>query len=115
MESNSNSKKSNSESIKPNKINKRLLKDVANILKHPLYNEGIYYKHDETDAYKGYAMIVGPSESLYRYGYYLFNFEFPREYPYAPPKVYYLTNDGSTRFNPNLYRNGKVCISILNT
>ena len=113
-ESNSNSKKSNSESIKPNKINKRLLKDVANILKHPLYNEGIYYKHDETDAYKGYAMIVGPSESLYRYGYYLFNFEFPREYPYAPPKVYYLTNDGSTRFNPNLYRNGKVCISILN-
>ena len=59
-------------------------------------------------------MIVGPSESLYRYGYYLFNFEFPREYPYAPPKVYYLTNDGSTRFNPNLYRNGKVCISILN-
>ena len=41
--------KSNSESIKPNKINKRLLKDVANILKHPLYNEGIYYKLDEAN------------------------------------------------------------------
>ena len=27
----------------------------------------------------------------------------------------YLTNDGKTRFNPNLYRNGKVCISLLNT
>lgn len=115
MKSNSNLKKTKSESIKPNKINKRLLKDVANILKYPLNVEGIYYKHDETNAYKGYAMIIGPSESLYRYGYYFFNFEFPQEYPYSPPKVYYLTNDGSTRFNPNLYRNGKVCISILNT
>jgi ubiquitin-conjugating enzyme E2 Z len=26
-----------------------------------------------------------------------------------------LTNDGYTRFNPNLYTNGKVCLSILNT
>lgn len=115
MNSDSNLKKLKSEGIKPNKINKRLLKDVANILKHPLNVEGIYYKHDETNAYKGYAMIIGPSESLYRYGYYFFKFDFPQEYPFAPPKVYYLTNDGSTRFNPNLYRNGKVCISILNT
>ena len=115
MESDSNTKSNKNESIKPTKINKRLLKDVANILKNPLNNEGIYYKHDETNAYKGYAMIIGPSESLYRYGYYFFNFEFPQEYPFVPPKVYYLTNDGSTRFNPNLYRNGKVCISILNT
>ena len=42
MESNSNSKKSNSENVKPNKINKRLLKDVANILKHPLYNDDFF-------------------------------------------------------------------------
>ena len=33
----------------------------------------------------------------------------------APPELKYLTNNGKTRFNPNLYRNGKVCISILNT
>ena len=26
-----------------------------------------------------------------------------------------MTNDGHTRFNPNLYRNGNVCISVLNT
>jgi ubiquitin-conjugating enzyme E2 Z len=29
--------------------------------------------------------------------------------------VKYYTNDGVTRFNPNFYRNGKVCLSILNT
>ena len=27
----------------------------------------------------------------------------------------YLTNNGHTRFHPNLYRNGKVCLSLLNT
>ena len=30
-------------------------------------------------------------------------------------KLTYLTNDGNTRFHPNLYRNGKVCLSVLNT
>ena len=32
-----------------------------------------------------------------------------------PNTVTYHTNNGITRFNPNLYKNGKVCISILNT
>ena len=40
---------------------------------------------------------------------------YPTEYPFKPPKVTYKTNDGFTRFNPNLYKNGKVCISLLNT
>ena len=44
-----------------------------------------------------------------------FKLDFPSNYPYAPPKVTYLTNDGVTRFHPNFYRNGKVCLSILNT
>ena len=29
--------------------------------------------------------------------------------------VKFCTNDGIVRFHPNLYRNGKVCLSILNT
>ena len=108
-------KTADNKTITPNKINRRLLKDVANVLKNPLVSEGIYYSHDESNAYKGYAMIIGPDNSIYRYGYYFFNFYFPQDYPFSPPKVEYLTNDGNTRFNPNLYRNGKVCISILNT
>jgi ubiquitin-protein ligase len=108
-------KNSNNKTIKPTKINKRLLKDVADVLKNSLVSNGIYYSHDEANAYKGYAMIMGPDNCMYRHGYYFFNFQFPNDYPYSPPKVEYLTNDGNTRFNPNLYRNGKVCISILNT
>ena len=99
-----------------NKIGKnRLLKDVVSIIKQPLTDNGIYYVHDESDMLKGYAMIIGPEGTPYHHGFYLFEIDYPTDYPFSPPKVKYHTNDGKTRFNPNLYRNGKVCVSILNT
>jgi ubiquitin-conjugating enzyme E2 Z len=94
---------------------KRLLRDVRKIIKNPLTNHGIYYVHDTNDCRKGYAMIIGPNDTLYRHGFYFFQFDYPNEYPYVPPKVTYLTNGENIRFNPNLYRNGKVCLSIINT
>ena len=99
----------------PPKNQKRLLRDVARMIKNPLTDNGIYYVHDSENMLKGYALVFGPDDSLYRYGSYMFEFTYPTEYPFVPPKVTYLTNDGTTRFNPNLYRNGKVCISLLNT
>jgi ubiquitin-conjugating enzyme E2 Z len=93
----------------------RLIKDITYIRKNPLISDGIYYSHHESDMLKGYAMIIGPSDTPYFGGYYLFEFHFPSDYPYSPPKLVYLTNRNSIRFNPNLYTNGKVCISILNT
>ena len=96
---------------------KRIAKDVKYILTNAesLSRENIYYKHDEENAFKGYALIIGNEYSPYAYGYYFFEFTFPENYPFAPPVVNYLTNDGIMRFNPNLYENGKVCLSILNT
>lgn len=93
----------------------RLVKDITYIKKNPLVDNGIYYIHDEEDMLKGYAMIIGPSETPYWGGFYLFEFDFPTNYPFSPPKVNYFTNNGEIRFNPNLYKNGKVCVSILNT
>lgn len=94
---------------------KRIFLDTKEIFKNPLTDMGIYYKNDEDDLTLGYALIIGPKDTPYQYGYYLFQFKFPCNYPYSPPKVIFLTNDGFTRFNPNLYRNGKVCLSLLNT
>ena len=94
---------------------KRLLKDVKDILKNPLTSHGIYYIHDEQNIMKGYACIMGPDDTIYSSGAYLFTFDFPGEYPFKPPSLKYMTNDGKTRFHPNLYRTGKVCLSILNT
>ena len=93
----------------------RLLKDVKQLIRHPLTDNGIYYYHDDTNMTKGYALIIGPSDTPYFGGYYFFKFDYPFDYPFSPPKVTYMTNDGITRFNPNLYKCGKVCISILNT
>lgn len=91
----------------------RIANDVKYIIKEPIPN--IYYKHDENNILTGYALIIGPEKTPYNFGNYLFKFDFPENYPYSPPKLTYLSNDGYTRFNPNLYINGKVCLSILNT
>jgi ubiquitin-protein ligase len=93
----------------------RLLKDVRHIIKNPLTDQGIYYIHDDTDMLKGYAMIVGPSDTPYFGGFYFFEFTYPYDYPHSPPHVKYCTNGNKIRFNPNLYACGKVCISLLNT
>jgi len=93
----------------------RLLNDIKQIMKEPLTENGIYYVHDSDDMLKGYALIVGPSDTPYFGGYYLFEFNFPTDYPFSPPKVRYFTNGNNIRFNPNLYKCGKVCVSLLNT
>jgi ubiquitin-protein ligase len=118
---NSNTKPTQNQSNFPNSVVisketiKRLANDVKQIMKNPLTDQGIYYNHSEDDMLKGYAMIIGPSDTPYEYGYYLFQFDFLHNYPFSPPTVTYCTNDGVNRFNPNLYKNGKVCVSILNT
>ena len=94
---------------------KRLLNDVRHIIKNPLTEHGIYYIHDDCDMLKGYAMIVGPENTPYFSGFYFFELRFPCDYPHNPPKVVYCTNGENIRFNPNLYKCGKVCISLLNT
>ena len=93
----------------------RLLRDVKQIIKNPLTDNGVYYIHDDTDMLKGYALIIGPSDTPYFGGNYFFEFKYPSDYPHTPPKVKYWTNGKNIRFNPNLYICGKVCVSLLNT
>lgn len=96
---------------------KRIASDVKNLLNNKtiLENENIYYKHSENNLLNGYALIIGNEDTPYKYGYYFFKFDFPDNYPFSPPKVTFLTNDGKMRFNPNYYTCGKVCLSLLNT
>merc|ERR1719440_1352517 len=60
-------------------------------------------------------MIVGPDGTPYENGFYFFEVTYPNDYPTHPPHVDFLTGDGRCRFNPNLYVDGKVCLSILGT
>ena len=44
----------------------RLQKDVIDIIKNPLTEHGIYYAHDETNFLYGYAIVIGPKDTIYR-------------------------------------------------
>ncbi|MCO5551104.1 hypothetical protein L7F22_004601 [Adiantum nelumboides] len=63
-----------------------------------------------------WALIIGPKDTPYENGVFLVDILLQATYPDEPPKVHFLTTGGGkARFNPNLYKNGTVCLSILGT
>jgi len=76
---------------------------------------GIYYVMDEADAKKGTGLIFGPEGTPYANCPLFFSVQIPADYPFSSPVVLIITSDGKTRFHPNLYVAGKVCLSILGT
>jgi ubiquitin-protein ligase len=61
-------------------------------------------------------MIAGPQGTPYAGGLFEFDVFMPLNYPNSPPLVHLrTTGQGTVRFNPNLYANGKVCLSLLGT
>lgn len=61
-------------------------------------------------------LITGPEATPYENGCFEFDVYFPPDYPTSPMSVNLQTTGKHTvRFNPNLYNDGKVCLSILNT
>lgn len=59
------------------------------------------------------ATIIGPTETPYENVLFFFDIFLPMTYPAEPPKVHFWSH--SRRLNPNLYEDGKVCLSILGT
>ena len=100
---------------KPSKrCKKRLRKDLVSIMRDPL--PGVCVWCADTDITTIYALITGVSGTPYEGGTFLFVMRAPVDYPSSPPRVKLLTTgSGRVRFNPNLYRSGKVCLSILGT
>eukprot|EP00026_Physarum_polycephalum_P012063 Phypoly_transcript_12333.p1 GENE.Phypoly_transcript_12333~~Phypoly_transcript_12333.p1 ORF type:complete len:349 (+),score=75.02 Phypoly_transcript_12333:76-1047(+) len=93
---------------------KRIRSDLAAFVKHP--NPSIHVAPHEDDVTHIEALIIGPEDTPYEGGFFHFDMRFPHDYPWNPPKVLLQTTDnGAVRFNPNLYAEGKVCLSILGT
>ncbi|XP_045823843.1 putative ubiquitin-conjugating enzyme E2 38 [Trifolium pratense] len=59
------------------------------------------------------AVIIGAAGTPYHDGLFFFDIQFPSDYPNNPPKIHY--HSFGFRLNPNLYTNGVVCLSLLNT
>jgi ubiquitin-conjugating enzyme E2 A len=57
------------------------------------------------------AEIKGPSETPYENGIFKLNLRFTEEYPIKPPSVKF--SEPAKIFHPNIYRDGKICVDIL--
>lgn len=92
----------------------RIRRDLKSIILEP--PPGIFVAADESNVTLVHALVIGPSDTPYENGFFYFIIGFPSDYPIKPPKVKLMTTGGSkVRFNPNLYKEGKVCLSILGT
>lgn len=91
----------------------RIVQDYNDFIKNR--PDGIYFFMNKKNIFENYALIIGPKNTPYFGGYYIFKVKFPDNYPETSPSLKMLTIDGSVRLNPNLYECGKVCLSILGT
>ncbi|KAK0468344.1 uncharacterized protein EV420DRAFT_1503974 [Desarmillaria tabescens] len=75
------------------------------------WDSSIFLRVDETRVDVIKALITGPEGTPF-----LFDIFLVQRYNEAPPSVKYMTTGGGKfRFNPNLYADGKVCLSLLGT
>ena len=64
---------------------------------------------DDSNLFEWEVFIVGPSETLFEGGFFKATLSFPEDYPNKPPVMTFTT----PMWHPNVYSDGKVCISIL--
>jgi len=77
---------------------------------------GIFFRQD-CDTLSVFKFLIIPNEDTpYKYGCFVFDVYLSPDFPNEPPKVLHVTSKKNNfRFNPNLYSDGKVCLSLLGT
>ncbi|KAF2475493.1 uncharacterized protein BDR25DRAFT_301135 [Lindgomyces ingoldianus] len=61
-------------------------------------------------------LIIGPSDTPYEYAPFIIDFHLPPTYPNTAPSAYFHSwTHGNGPVNPNLYEDGKICLSLLGT
>ncbi len=86
---------------------KVILKNYEIFNKDPV--DGVSIEFNDENPFEWKMLLQGPKDSPYEYGLYKVVCKFPQNYPNYPPEVTFK----SEIFHPNIYSNGKVCISIL--
>ncbi|KAI1322188.1 ubiquitin-conjugating enzyme [Xylariaceae sp. FL0255] len=92
----------------------RITREIGEIQKNSDLSLAVAFRDRDVRNIK--ALIIGPNDTPYKFGFFEFAVKFNKGYPDKAPSVTCTTtNGGRCRFNPNIYANGKVCLSILGT
>ncbi|KAK1814803.1 hypothetical protein LTR12_010850, partial [Friedmanniomyces endolithicus] len=84
----------------------RITREIAQVQKNTDLSLAVAVR--DSDVRHIRALIIGPPETPYEYGFFEFDVKMPKEYPIKSPQVRAITtNSGRTRFNPNIYNEGK--------
>ena len=75
----------------------------------------IFHTYNPIDLRFHEFVITGPEDTPYDSGIFHFGMFTGNNYPENPPTVATHTTDSREKFNPNLYTNGYVCLSLLGT
>ncbi len=86
---------------------KRLSAEYANMKKTP--NPHFSAQPSDSNIQHWTFEITGPEGTYYEKKTYQGTLDFPNDYPFSPPKMVFT----KIPFHPNVYIDGKVCISIL--
>ena len=87
--------------------NLRICNEINNLKKEP--PTGISISVNEKNILFWEAIIIGPNDSPWEGGFFQLRINIPDDYPYKPPNIKFLTQ----MFHPNIYRDGKICLDIL--
>ncbi|XP_074234764.1 ubiquitin-conjugating enzyme E2 G2 isoform X2 [Camelus bactrianus] len=87
---------------------KRLMAEYKQLTLNP--PEGIVAgPMNEENFFEWEALIMGPEDTCFEFGVFPAILSFPLDYPLSPPKMRFTCE----MFHPNIYPDGRVCISIL--
>lgn len=82
---------------------------------------GVYVRTWESRLDLFRVLFVGPEETPYASAPFVMDFYLPTDYPQSPPQAFFHSWPGLSglggvgRVNPNLYEDGKICLSLLGT
>lgn len=75
--------------------------DIPDTIKNVEINDDMYGEH--------YVFLKGPIDTPYEKGIFKLSISLPSDYPYKPPRLYFLTKI----YHPNISSDGSICIDIL--
>jgi hypothetical protein len=86
---------------------KRIPKEYVSLTENPI--DHVIFEMNPDNMHEWSFILCGPPDSFYEGGIYEGIITFPKTYPDNPPEIKFK----SKIFHPNVYNDGKICISIL--